>query len=477
MLEEYSKERTSKETLLEYACLRSRGSKTTLSNDSEKKLLFEYCQNNPNNVILLLDGYDEISSRTTNDAILADINDLSTKFILTTRKYGIHISQLRKDISFEMQPFDWDDQIKMYINNWSNIYPDNFDKDTAIKYLDNNINVRTIVKNPLLLALFCYIRDDPAETPITKSEFYDTTINRMLRRNPKITDKSPLNGVSDAELDLLQAIANNAMELFSYKSFVGELREGYPDVVNLKFIIQELLQAPDYNIRSDSKINHTEVSYIIFNSGIVSAYNGDINYYHPTFREFLTALYLSELENGLDIIKNHIRAPEWREVIVFYTGLLDNADPLIKYLLDRDNENISYSNLQLAWHCLSEIHPTCISSILRSKITNDIFSLIWNDNFKYLGLGYKINTFGYLTKDILDRIEAMVYMGFYAKSFEILGRYPTLYEKCSHFFFNIFVSNDELPVINNSLIKPLSRPFIMPKSCPNRTIDNNSTVS
>jgi len=74
---------------------------------------------------------------------------------------------------------------------------------------------------------------------------------------------------------------------------------------------------------------------------------------HRTFQEYLTAAYLSRVENGVALARQHFWNYDWHETLSLLAGLMDDPIPLLQGIM-KEKDDIFKTLLLLAGRCLAE---------------------------------------------------------------------------------------------------------------------------
>lgn len=310
-------------------------------------------------VLLLLDGYDEISEESRKKLINA-VDDLCKEskntVIITSRSYVYEHSNVNtKDYaSLKVAPFN-KDQISSFVDRWISCFPSFHSNVELLKSIKSEQIVKEIFErqylmdlasNPLFLTLLLllYVANIDSQSddkfPVGRIRLYEEIICLLLNRwNDGIK-------VSDTR-EILEEVA--------YKDISKNEREQsdiYPElcgVINLKF--------PNQVSEIIKRIS--EKTGIIVNTG-----NNNYSFAHPSFQEYLAAGYvIQHMDRAHFLEKSLLNYLRWKEIDTFIigkTGLeqYQMAISLLFYFIydDVNKENtISKTTLLMASYALVEI--------------------------------------------------------------------------------------------------------------------------
>ena len=234
-----------------------------------------------------------------------------------------------------MADFD-DTQIEEYIKKWFDLTPDQYrhQLDKEMKTADRCWNTlkasehsatKELARNPLLLAMLCIVYDETQDFPRNRADLYEKALTIFLERwaAEKRVDRGPsMNKYLDisAEKRMLSEIAARNFEanrfFFSKDELINQIREfGARNVNTIEM----------FNAR---KILDT----ILIDQGLfVERVRGSYSFSHLTFQEYLTANYIVRDTRSIKALaKKHLHDHQWREVFLLTSGLMHEANDLLK---------------------------------------------------------------------------------------------------------------------------------------------------
>ena len=290
-----------------------------------------------NNVYLLLDGADEMSSPQP----LQEISQHLTGFIKHGRVilscrlnvWEANINALHDFETYRLLDFDYPQDVKRFINKWfANLTsqtnnPKNNRDNKAESLWDelkkpDRSRIQDLVKNPLRLALLCATwQSSEGSLPETKAGLYQQFVNEFYKW------KENRFSITETEQEELNA----ALGRLAQKAIDGEtsrfrlrhklIREELGDPKKKNSLFDWALQLGWLNQVGIAAESSTEKKVYAF--------------YHPTFEEYFAALVIDDWDyflprthdnNNPQPVPNkryRIFEPHWKEVILLWLGRED----------------------------------------------------------------------------------------------------------------------------------------------------------
>lgn len=344
-------------------------------------------------VLLLLDGLDEIEEKPTFVAVLKATLQLSRNCptIITCRtvSFDQHQSLCPDFTVFTLAGLE-ETQRDTFIRMFPASHPEQYDPEAVVQQLQTNSGMSSLAANPLLLSIMCYVIDQAKSPllPTTRGDLYKKALETLFAHTQqRVEVRYP--GEQPAVEEKLSVAQRAALYLFLQEepqlTFTGEelrhtfrralIAEGYP----------EGAVAPWANaLRTD----------FVHNSGILRG-SGEQGFFflHLTVHEFLAAAAIAHLvnEEGWDtrierpgvgvtlrqLIDRKAWDPRWQEVITFLAGQLTAPLPLLNLLATEKHDDIFRHRLALAARCLPELRETTNASQVatQERITTASFAL------------------------------------------------------------------------------------------------------
>jgi hypothetical protein len=322
---------------------------------------------------LLLDGFDELATKESQEKIALAIREFIEKYpqcqiIVTSRIAGYH-EELSGFTKLELLEFD-DKQIEQFIQNWfSETNPDK--AQSMYKAIKENEQIKKLARNPLMIAIIAIIYEEDKELPQKRAKLYERCFDVLLS---KWDVQKRLKNKYSAEqkefiLRKLAFYAHNANKrVMTENEAIQEMRVYLSDIRlkndDAQPLLTEIWQR-SYLLRQISRDSY--------------------DFLHLSFQEYFTAQELKEQEDGIDTIINHVGEPWWEEPIILYAGIIREASTLttlIRRIREEVPEDIFYSNLMLRGKCIADAE--FIESALRDEIVNELWSLYQTAEFEPL---------------------------------------------------------------------------------------------
>lgn len=338
-------------------------------------LLDSFC--NAGKVLFLMDGLDEMTPENRDRVVKAFArfrhSRPGNKVVFSGRPHGLEGAAVNlfgknrvKVLSLNM------DQVSSFIRKWfREIYMDSSamgdrTAESMIAEIRGHDAIEKLIDNPLMLTAICILYYDGRELPNQRAELYKKFVDNMIHR--RFADSR--RGVEPEKVrEFLLTLAFDMHE----KGVRGEGRDFALDVLGRVVKKMDAEGKKEYRVRIGELFDYIEP-----NCGLLRNENGEYNFRHLTFQEFLTAVYL------VDNNKDYIQAIEkyrdndrYQEVIKLYIGYLsiDNrkwANSIIQNIVGGRSclapvrrffekamgrvEGKAYSRLILAVESLMDIH-------------------------------------------------------------------------------------------------------------------------
>lgn len=290
-----------------------------------------------NNILFLLDGFDELASQQDAvDSLTMEIEQLSHGFswVLTSRHTGFY-GGLNEDRRYEMISLH-NQGIEDLVSNWFNQVQSSQSKEnkkSILSQIQSNSRLLNMARNPFLLTLLCYIQHRNNQLlPLQRSEIYKEII-KLIRQQLHHTAKNNA---------LFGKIEYNYLKKFCYYLYTGV--ENAPRQLFSLDHWQECA-LPD---KSPSLTKHFLPSRLISNWQP----HDDYHFSHLTFQEYFIALHLAKLP--VEKVEQYIYKSHWKMVFRFLAGIYWSTNKQKKYkkLLTKITKPIDLSGflyIEAAW--------------------------------------------------------------------------------------------------------------------------------
>jgi hypothetical protein len=342
--------------------------------------------------LLLLDGLDEVIDEKTHRQIAERINGLvaaypGNRFLVTCRVAGWK-DLLSGDFTvFSAQEFDRE-EIQRFVLGWHKAVitqseysklqveiPDKKKFDEAweghreqyvrpaidiqsrslINAIDSNNRILAIAVNPMLLSLISLVHFNRQFLPRGRTVLYSQCLDLLIDSWDRSRDiMSHGKGVTAIQKEaVLREIAFD----FQARGRGEDSRE------NLEGLIKRI--ALKLGISTDAK----ELLEDIENrSGLLTERSLDVfGFSHLTLQEYLVAKHIQLNQGYVGLLERNFDNQAWREVILLYTGLVDDATELITGVASSDSierQLLAGYCIGDARHCSSEVAQTIIERLL-----------------------------------------------------------------------------------------------------------------
>lgn len=290
-------------------------------------------------LLILFDGLDEVPKPNVKN-VINKIRDFvhqysENRFIVSCRE-GAYKGGFTDFATVEMADFD-DSQIQDYINNWFASASDR-KKITAQQCWEalnasNHQAIKALAQNPLSLALLCQVYEDSQDFPSSETILYGKILNIFLKKwtAEKHVDRDPPMRPYLAIPTVKELLSEIAAENFKADRLVFSEDE-------LTNQIQEF-----YQRRTDISLGFDAsgiLDALLIDPGLfVEQANGIYSFFHLTFQEYLTANHFIKTQSIQNLVSNHLHDDRYREIFLFITGLMSEADGL---LLAMEAEAVEY---------------------------------------------------------------------------------------------------------------------------------------
>ncbi len=297
------------------------------------------------NLILLLDGLDEVADANERDEVarwIEKVQDVEpTFYFLVSCRHAGYSPQVRFQAAFrELKLRDLTDpQMEGFVRDWyklveRELHSDSDQTDARAKLAAEDLmrelarseftsiaRVYALTRNPLLLTAICLVHHDIGKLPHARAKLYEECVAVLLKRwEDSRTDTLD----SDETLVVLQPVAawmhaerreraTKAELLGRVADAIGRLRDPKPDADCFLDMIRD-------------------------DVGLLSGWGVDeYGFMHLGFQEFLTAQHLRNVGTEFDRVAGHFADSWWQEVILLMLALHNPGafDPFMRALVRR----------------------------------------------------------------------------------------------------------------------------------------------
>lgn len=289
--------------------------------------------------LFLLDGFDEVPEDSRADilALVRDLMAMNVPLLITSRPtFVIPLEVLRLFREFTIEPFSAEQQHRL-AEMW--LQSDAADFEAAF----NRFNVGAIGRTPLLLTIAAITYRQSRELPKRRSELYRVFVNDVWQEAWRRRKTDEL-GAELAEIApaIIPLCMKKIAHLMTEGRGEGAALDFGTDAKALIGLIKRVLVSeagmPDaialYRAEKVFKFLGTA-------SGIFKASQGQSEWLHPTFREYLTAedVVASCNDQQLRHVLNRFKESTWRQVALFIISILSErgfVSPILREIEKQD---------------------------------------------------------------------------------------------------------------------------------------------
>lgn len=350
----------------------------------------------PDRVVLLLDGLDEVFAPAERELVVNDIHRFSNehkqvRIVLTSRVVGYKPQRLR-DAEFRhfmLQDLD-KEQIATFLDRWHEITFDKPDeaetkRERLAKAIENSKSIAQLAGNPLLLTMMAILNrnqklpDDRVDlyAQCSRLLLHQWDVERTLGQFPGLSAEIGLR----EKTDILRTVAYAMQTRMADKS-----RANFIDGTTLTSLIEDYLHT-ELRFEQSRAVARALVEQLRTRNFILCDLGADsYAFVHRTFLEYFCAAdivhqfnvakTLSE-QDLIDLFDTHCRDDDWREVLRLICGQIDAqfVGRIVKHLATRTDLELwdgrkPLSELPLAIWCLSEVRNHAHLQRIGDKLWN-----------------------------------------------------------------------------------------------------------
>jgi hypothetical protein len=336
---------------------------------------------NPERVILLLDGLDEIFDPAERALVVDDIQQFSRDFpdlriVVTSRVVGYRPGRLRdaKFRHFMIQDLD-ESQIDAFLGFWHDVTFEKGDearqkRERLLQAIQRSKSIAQLAGNPLLLTMMAILNrnqklpDDRVDlyAQCSRLLLHQWDVERTLGKFPGLSDEIGLR----EKTDILRTVAYAMQTRLSDKS-----RANYIDGTTLASLIEDYLHT-ELRFEQSRAVARALVEQLRTRNFILCDLGADsYAFVHRTFLEYFCAAdivhqfnvakTLSE-QDLIALFDAHCRDDDWREVLRLICGQIDEqfVGRIVEHLTSRNTIDEVHHlkkapEIPLAIWCLSEV--------------------------------------------------------------------------------------------------------------------------
>ena len=357
----------------------------------------------PNRVLLLLDGLDEVFDPAEREQVVNDIHRFSNEYkqvrmVVTSRVVGYQPHRLRSAEfrHFMLQDLN-DGQISTFLDCW---HKGTFDKEQKTESdskrerlsqaIQNSQSIRQLAGNPLLLTMMAVL-NRYQELPRDRVELYQQCSRVLLHQWDTERALGDFPGLS-AEIGLREKIEILRVVAYAMQTRVSDKsRANYIDGDTLTDLIEEYL-CTELRFDQARAVARALVEQLRARNFILCDLGADsYAFVHRTFLEYFCA---AEIVHQFNVAKTldeddlislfcrHCQDDDWREVLRLICGQIDETfvSQIVDCLtiLTPKNEwtiHKAMPEISLSLYCLSEVRSTNKLCKAATKLFNRILEI------------------------------------------------------------------------------------------------------
>jgi formylglycine-generating enzyme required for sulfatase activity len=349
--------------------------------------------------LVLLDGLDEVIDQTARDRVAEKIKRLvraypNNRFVVTCRTAGWEERLLPAEFTRVLiRDFDPADT-RRFVAGWyravltqkvlvQRVMSEegrrramadaerraDREAQALIETLEDNLGLAELARNPMILSLIALVHSRRTKLPEGRAKLYQECLEILL----EVWDREDKEFAADSmSLNAKETVLKQIAYDFHHRAVTES------DAQHLERLIAPLLPDLDCSLSASEVLRQIEERSGILVERALDRYV----FAHRTLQEYLTAKTLAAAPNRYGEILQHLHDEPWREVILLYVGLIDDATPLVRSIL-RQPDDESCNLLFLAGQCLIEdvrveeaVRTDVVSALERSfRESNDPLSL------------------------------------------------------------------------------------------------------
>lgn len=350
------------------------------------------------NAVLFLDDLDEVPSERRHLLELelrSCLSELRSRVVLACRASAYEGSLPLPEV--RLLGFGRTD-IKQYINGRLREHPDA--RSRAIAALSSP-PIRELCRSPLLLSLLCFVAEQRADLPDTRSSLYVEFVSLLLRGEWRETSRAIVlaqSKVADAKSEVLQGVAEVLAREPSWPRLMsGRHLEGLLDAQPAaEFIRRHSAYREDKAYSLLWELHEKDSVFLVDRPSLERKEN--YRFLHPSFHPFLVARHLASVpfDEAVARLRSHVvfdREPFWTDAAVLLAGYVSDRAAYLEWLLSLPN--MLHRPLFLAARALIECPHDEVIAPTRARIHVRLWAIAqWNAHERWLCLRLLARTGG-----------------------------------------------------------------------------------
>lgn len=308
--------------------------------------------------LILLDGLDEVESVAEHRRVVelvqafanlrvhqaADDPQRGNIIVVSSRTYsyqnGPQLTNFTKTMVLDFS----DEAIERFIHNWFGVGESSPLAPELVGVLNDNRRFKELARNPLLLLLIVDHYERDRNLPDVRADLYDTCIHTRIIRWGALRGT---HGGRFGERDKRRLLRELALDIY---------REQWSDLLKRERLLDWVEQFAETLRLPDQTTSEDLLNEVVRTSGLLQERAiGLYGFSHQTLQEYFAAdgVFYLGAEAGAALLGEHLAEARWQEVIYLYSGLAENAEPLLRLIVGKAETRGKAAWLQ-AGRCLAE---------------------------------------------------------------------------------------------------------------------------
>ncbi|MBI4223182.1 MAG: SUMF1/EgtB/PvdO family nonheme iron enzyme [Planctomycetes bacterium] len=328
-------------------------------------------------MLFLLDGLDEIDEKQRAVVVHSFANfktqNAGNKLVLSGRPHGVAdaASDRFGENHVKILPLNME-QTEMFIRNWFRcVYSEGSrigvkNAEGMISEIRAHPSIEKFIDNPLMLTAICILYHDGKELPGQRAELYSKFIENLLYRRFPDYEK------------IREFLMTLAFDMHYSRRTKGIDRKDAMEVLKGVHKKQDKETEDSYRKRIEKLFDEIEPR-----CGLLKFENGQYLFWHLTFQEFMTAVYVKDNDNYEETIRQKWGEDWYNEVIELYIGYQSitdrkKANEIVGEIIQAE-DGAPFKRWLLASKSMIDIHKDRRNDDVLGKVRERLLSIIDTD--------------------------------------------------------------------------------------------------